>query len=83
MGPPVDRSVIMLTVQPHLVLHLIARHHLKSSKPSKNIIKEVMSSSKIAYSCKKKKGTALFKMASVKKVMKSKGASRNGCVGIG
>jgi len=31
----------------------------------------------------KKKGVALFKMASVKKVIKSKGQPRNGCDGIG
>ena len=30
-----------------------------------------------------KKGVALFKMASVEKVMKSKGQPRNGCDGIG
>ena len=30
-----------------------------------------------------KKGAALFKMASVKKVVKSKGRPRNGCDGIG
>ena len=30
-----------------------------------------------------KKGAALFKMASVKKVVKSKGQPRNGCDGIG
>ena len=30
-----------------------------------------------------KKGAALFKMASVKKVVKSKGQPRNGCDGVG
>ena len=30
-----------------------------------------------------KKGAALFKMASVKKVVKSKGRPKNGCDGIG
>ena len=30
-----------------------------------------------------KKGAALFKMASVKEVVKSKGRPRNGCDGIG
>jgi len=35
------------------------------------------------YSKVEKKAVALFKMASLKKVVKSKGRPRNGCDGIG
>ena len=37
----------------------------------------------LIYSVAVKKGAALFKIASVKKVVKSKGRPRNGCDGIG
>jgi len=45
------------------------------------ILKEDVISTQKQLGCKK--GAALFKMASVKKVVKSKGQPRNGCDGIG
>ena len=47
-------------------------------KRKKNIIVYLLKNSLAV-----KKGAALFKMASVKKVVKSKGRPRNGCDGIG